>query len=129
MEKNSSMPETFVVNLEKVMSNGNVVENNMIEYIDVNLVGHFNNLPQLQIVTIDGWCIMSGYNNLYNLGFILRAIVNLLEISEEDGLSISKIRNIPIRVILAHENGPCIGFGHFKKDKFVFISDLLKLES
>lgn len=107
------------------------IANNVIKNIDVNTIAHFGNTTCFEIICEDV-CPMSCYNNTRNLGFILRAFIELFELSEEDGLRISEIRNIPCRLIFESKNGciwgsKCIGFGHFMKDKFVFVEDFAKI--
>lgn len=75
---------------------------------------------------------MSCRNNLQNLGYILRAFIEFFELSEEDGLRITQIKDIPYRLIFESKNGctwgsKCIGFGYFMKDKFVFVDDFAKI--
>ena len=75
---------------------------------------------------------MSGYHNTPNLGYILKAFIELFDLSEEDGLRIDEIKNIPCRLIFESKNGRiwgsrCIGFGHLMKDKFVFTDDFAKV--
>ena len=76
---------------------------------------------------------MSMYNNTQNLGYVLKTFVEFFELSEEDGLRISEIQNIPCRLVFESTNGctwgsKCIGIGHFMKDKFVFVQDLAKVD-
>lgn len=107
------------------------VVNNIIKNIDVNTIAHFNNTTCFEIMC-DCVCPMGVYNNTQNLGFILQAFIKLFDLSEEDGIRISEIKNIPCRLIFESKNGciwgsKCIGIGHFMKDKFVFIEDFVKL--
>lgn len=64
---------------------------------------------------------MCSYNNIGNLGYVLRAFIELFDLSEEDGLCLTEIKRIPCRLIFEGEGGwgsKCIGFGHYMKDKF-----------
>lgn len=97
---------------------GFTIENNIIERIDVNCIGHFGNTISFEIICKD-CCPYSGYDNSENLGTIVKAFLELFDISEEDGIRLSKIKNIPCRIIINSNNRIC-GFGHFMKDKFVF---------
>lgn len=110
---------------------GHSVENNIIEKVTVNIIGHFGNCPCFEI-----WCSnvspMSDYNSRQNLGYILAAFVELFDIAEEDGLRLDKIRNVPCRLIFEGEGGwgsKCIGFGNFMKDKFVLTADFAKIDA
>ena len=104
------------------------IENNIIEKISVNIIGHFANCPCLEI-----WCSnvlpMSDYNSRQNLGYILSAFVELFDIAEEDGLRLEKIRNVPCRLIFESKGARCIGFGSFMRDKFVLTADFAKIDA
>lgn len=102
------------------------IKNNIIESVDVNTVAHFGNVTCLEILC-KNVCPMSSYNNTYNLGLIIRALIKLLGISREDGLRLSEINNIPCRLVFEDENAwgsRAVGIGHWMEDKFVLISDL-----
>lgn len=121
--------EDIIKTKEQIKEMGHLIENNMIEYVDVNTIAHFGNVTCFEIVC-SNICAMSSYNNLRSLGFIIKAFIELLDLSEEDGLRLSKIKNIPCRLIFEGQGGwgsKCIGFGHFMKDKFVFVDDFAKI--
>jgi hypothetical protein len=108
------------------------VANNIITHIDVNTIAHFGNTTCFEIACSDVYP-MSCYNNTKNLGYILKAFIEFFELSEEDGIRIRDIKNIPCRLIFESTNGctwgsKCIGIGHFMKDKFIFIQDLAKVD-
>ena len=106
------------------------IQNNIIEKIDVNTIAHFGNVTCLEV-----WCTnicpMATYNNTHNLGFIIKSLIELLEIEQEDGLRLSAIKNIPCRLVFNDDKcswgSKCIGIGHFMYDKFVLIEDLVKI--
>jgi hypothetical protein len=107
------------------------IVNNIITHIDVNTIAHFGNTTCFEIACKDVYP-MSCYNNTQNLGYILKAFIEFFELDEEDGLRLSDIKNIPCRLIFDSTNGcpwghKCIGIGHFMKNKFVFIQDLVKV--
>lgn len=107
------------------------IDNNIITHIDINTIAHFGNLTCFEIGCTNVYP-MSCYNNTQNLGYILRAFIEFFELSEEDGIRITEIKNIPCRLIFESKNGctwgsKCIGIGHFMKDKFVFIEDFAKI--
>ena len=121
--------EDIIKTKEQIKEMGHSIENNMIEYVDVNTIAHFGNVTCFEVVC-SNICAMSSYNNLRSLGFIIKAFIELLDLSEEDGLRLSKIKNIPCRLIFEGQGGwgsKCIGFGHFMKDKFVFVDDFAKI--
>ena len=107
------------------------IVNNIIANVNINTIAHFGNSTCFEIACNDVYP-MSCYNNLQNLGYILRAFIEFFELSEEDGLRITQIKNIPCRLIFESKNGcawgsKCIGFGHFMKDKFVFTEDFARI--
>jgi hypothetical protein len=107
------------------------IVNNIITNIDVNTIAHFGNATCFEIACKDV-CPMSCYNNTQNLGYLLKAFIEFFELSEEDGLRVSEIKNIPCRLIFDSKDGctwgsKCIGIGHFMKDKFMFIQDLARV--
>ena len=106
---------------------GHKIENNLIEYVNINTVAHVGNLTSFKI-ECSNVCPMSRYNNINNLGYVLRAFIELFDLSKEDGLRLTEIKNIPCRLIF--EDGPfsrCIGFGHFMKDKFVLTKEFARV--
>lgn len=105
---------------------GYSIENNILKEIDVNVIAHFGNTTCLELFCRDV-SIMRTYNNLSNLGYLIKALVEFLEIEEEDGKRISSIKNIPIRIII--NNSTCVGFGHFMKNKFVLTDDFAKIDN
>lgn len=111
---------------------GHAIDNNIITHIDVNTIAHFGNTTCFEIACTNVYP-MSCYNNTHNLGYILKAFIEFFELSEEDGLRIGDIKNIPCRLVFESTNGciwgsKCIGIGHFMKDKFVFVQDLAKVD-
>lgn len=108
---------------------GHSVENHIILKVDINTIAHFGNCTFFEIIA-DNVCPMCGYNNTSNLGFLVKSFIDLMEISEEDGLCLSKIKNIPCRLVFEKQGGwggKCIGFGHFMKDKFVLTEEFAKI--
>ena len=106
---------------------GYKIENNIIEDLDVNTIAHFGNLTCFEIGCSNVYP-MSCYNNIDNLGYIIRAFIELFDLSEEDGLRLTKIKNVPCRLIFEGGYGSrCVGFGHFMKDKFVFTEEFAKV--
>lgn len=115
---------------EEVEKLGCCVENNVIDYIDINTIAHFGNVTCLEVVC-SNVCPMCTYNNTGNLGYLLRAIIELLDISREDGLRLREIKGIPCRLVFNGTGNTwgskCIGIGNFMKNKFVLIEDLVKI--
>lgn len=112
-----------------IITDGNSIENNIIETVDINVIAHFGNCSCFEITCSNVGCFQ-GYNNTQNLGFLIRAFYNLFELNEEDGLRLSRVKQIPCRLIFEGEGGlgsKCIGFGHFMKNKFVYSKDFAKI--
>ena len=113
-----------------IITDGNIIENNIIEIVNINVIAHFGNCPTFEITCSNVGCFQ-GYNNTQNLGFLIRAFYNLFDLNEEDGLRLNEIKKIPCRLIFEKEGGwgsKCIGFGHFMKNKFVYSKDFAKID-
>ena len=127
--KRSENANNIIKTKSQIEEMGYGIENNIIERVDVNCIGHFGNLVTLQIVCKNVWA-MSGYNNTANIGFIIKRLVELLDLTQEDGVRLSEIKNVPIRAVYSDSNcsfgSKCVGIGHFMKDRFVLIEDLAK---
>lgn len=103
------------------------IENNILKSIEINLIAHFGNIATLEMFFED-CCLFSGYNLGATIPFILKSIIEILDLSEEDGLRISQIKNVPVRIVLQGNGlGKVIGFGHFMKDRFVLAEDLIEI--
>ena len=73
---------------------------------------------------------MSSYNNTRSLGYLIKAFIELFDISNEDGLRLTDIKNIPCRLVFNGKNSwgsKCIGFVHFMKDKFVLTKEFAEV--
>ncbi len=114
---------------QELKSSGYSVENNIIKSIDVDIIAHFGNCTCFEIICTDRH-LMGVYNNTKSLGFLIRAFVELFDLSREDGIKLTSIKNVPCRLVFDGEpswGAKCIGFGHFMKDKFVLIEDFVKI--
>ncbi len=110
---------------------GHSIENNIIEKVTVNIIGHFGNCPCFEIQCNDVFP-MHDYNTRQNLGYIMAAFVELFGVDEENGIRLEEIRNIPCRLVFEGAGGwgsRCIGFGNFMKDKFVLTADFAKIDA
>ena len=109
-------------------ANGYSVENNIIEKVDVNVIGHFDNYATLKIMC-SNIVPYSCVNNTKNLGEMIRFLVEFLEVEKEDGIGISEIKDVPVRLVFdgdgrnGHWGEKAIGIGCFMKDKYVLFSD------
>ena len=120
-----------IIKTEKeIKETGHTIENNIIEEVNINTIAHFGNTTCFEILC-SNVCAMGYYNNTRNLGYMIRAFIELFDLSEEDGIRLSEIKNIPCRIICEGQGGwgsRCIGFGHFMKDKFVLTDDFAKID-
>ena len=107
-------------------ADGHQIDNDMVRGADINVIGHFGNVVSLRIWT-DNCCIIDDYNNTKNLGLIIHAVTELLDLTTEYGYSFNKIKDVPIRIISDGWGSKVLGFGHFMKDRFVYTEDLLKI--
>ena len=105
---------------EEIIKNNHKIENNVIKKVEVDVVAHFGNCPTFEIICSNVYAL-SGYSHFDNLGFVIHAFYELFNISREDGLRLSDIKNLPCRIIV--QGSRCIGFGHSIEDKFVYSDD------
>lgn len=107
------------------------IENQLITRVTVNIIAHFGNITSLEIYC-GNIVPYKNRNNLNNIGFVIRQLVELLNLSKEDGLRLDEIRNVPCRLI--YKENECgdkiyIGIGNFSKDKFILFEDLAYVSS
>ena len=107
------------------------VENNIINSIDINIIAHFGNIPCLTIMC-ENIVPYGTYNDIARIGYLLKALVELFGVDNEDGVMLSKLKNIPCRIVFegngkSHWGEKAVGIGHYMKDKFVLFEDFNKL--
>lgn len=103
------------------------IENNMLEAIEINVIGHVGNLTTLEIF-FSNCCLFSQYNLGNLIGTVLKVIFEVLELTEDNGLRLSKVKNVPVRIVSENSWGSkVIGFGHFMKDRFVLVEDVIAI--
>ena len=119
--------EDIIKTKQELIDRGYTIENAMLEYMDVDIIGHFGNATTFSIVT-NCCCIFSSY---YNMGSILseviKCVVEVLNLSEEDGLHLSEVKNIPIQIVSKGWGSKVEGFGYFIGDRFVMVNDVIAL--
>lgn len=99
------------------------IENNIITKLDIDIIAHFGNTVSL--VMDCRYCRpLPLYNSTANIGYVIRRLVEFLDIEREDGITLSQIKNIPIRIV--YDGNKTIAFGHFMDDKFITIEDLME---
>jgi len=128
----SSGAAWFEQNGKFLDTKGMSAENNILKKIDINVIAHFGNAVSLELMC-ENICPYSCYNNTKNIGILIRALIEFFDLSEEDGLRVSMIRNIPIRVVFdgtntTHWGEKAIGIGHYMKDKYILFSEFSKLD-
>lgn len=129
--KKSENANNIIKTKSQIENMGYGIENNIIERVDVNCIGHFGNCVTFEI-RCKNVCAMCHYNNTVNLGFIIKKFIELMGLTKEDGIRLSDIKNIPCRIVYEDPNcswgAKCVGIGHFMEDKFVLVDDLAKFE-
>lgn len=113
--------EELVKTRREVEDLGCEIENDIIRSVDVRVIAHFGNITCF-VVRCDNVTPMSSYNNTKNLGYVIQAFIKLFDLSKEDGVDLSEIKDVPCRLV--YSEGRCIGVGHFMKDRFVLTADL-----
>ena len=111
----------------KIEKDGHQIDNEMIGGAAINVVGHVGNAVSLNVWT-GCCCLLHDWNNTDNLGYIIKALVELFDLTEEDGVDFcKKMENLPVRIASDGWGTKVIGFGHFMKDQFVYTADFLKI--
>lgn len=121
--------DNITLSLQDIKEKGYGVENNIVSF-ELSVIGHFGNSVSLVLMG-ENIILYSGYNNTANIGFIIQYLVELFDISREDGIYLSEMKDIPVRLIVDSPDcswgSRCVGVGNFMKDKFVLFDALAKL--
>lgn len=117
--------EEIIKTRREVEDLGCEIENDIIRIVDVRVIAHFGNVVCF-VVGCDNVTPISSYNNTGNLGYVIQAFIKLFDLSKEDGVDLSEIKDVPCRLVFY--KGRCVGLGHFMKDRFVFTEDLARCE-
>ena len=107
------------------------IENNVIEDIDIRIIAHFGNTVSLDLLC-HNIRPLPLYNSTNNIGYIIRALIVLLGKEREDGINLSALKGTPIRIVFNGEtkfSGKSVAIGHYMKDQFVLIEDLMKADT
>lgn len=110
----------------ELTDDGYVIENAMLEYMDIDIIGHFGNITTFNMVT-NCCCIFSNYNMGAILSDVIKCVIEVLNLSEDNGLHLFKIKNIPIQIVSKGIGSKVAGFGGFLSDKFVLVEDVISL--
>ena len=120
-----------IIQTEKqIIADGNSIENNIITSVDIVCMGHFGNIVSLDIMA-NNCCWYSCHCNTDNIGWQIKALVELFDLTKEDGFRLTDFKNIPCRIITEGSGGwgvRIIGFGHFMKNKFVYKEDFARID-
>ena len=117
----------ILITKAEVENDGHQIDNEMIGGAQISVIGHFGNAVSLNIWT-GCCCLIHDCNNTGNLGTLIKAFVELFELTEEDGFDfVKKIKNLPVRIVSDGWGTKVIGFGHFMKDRFVYTEDFLRI--
>ena len=99
---------------------GVTLGNNVVSSLELNIVAHFGNEISFKIICRN-IIPYSGYNNNSNLSDIIKDLFEVLDLSCEDGIWLSKISNVPCRLIFNEDEA--IGIANFMTDKYVLFND------
>ena len=117
----------ILITKAEVENDGHQIDNEMIGGAEISVIGHFGNMVSLNVWT-GCCCLIQGNNNTSNLGILIKAFVELFDLTEEDGLNfLKKIKDLPVRIVSDGWGSQVIGFGHFMKDRFVYTEDFLRI--
>lgn len=106
------------------------IENNIIEKIDVVVTGHFGNTVSVDMLC-ENICPLGLYNTTENIGYILRALIDIFDKENDNSVSIKALEGTPIRLVFNSNSSwgsKAVAIGHFMKDRFVLIDDLMKIQ-
>lgn len=115
--------------IEKQLENC-CLENNIIKEIDVVVTGHFGNCVSVTMLC-ENICPLPLYNSTANIGFILRALIEIFDKENDNSVNIKKLEGTPIRLVFDGKNpwgSKVVAIGHYMKDRFVMIDELMKIE-
>ena len=116
----------ILITKAEVENDGHQIDNEMIRGAEISVTGHFGNAVSLNVLT-GSCCLLHDCNNTENLGILIKAFVELFELTEEDGFIFTKIKDLPVRIVSDGWGTKVIGFGHFMKDRFVYTDDFLRI--
>ena len=111
---------------EEVLAQGYKITNEIIHGTDLSVIGHFGNAVSINVWT-GCCCLLHGHNNTDNIGYIIKALVELFDLTDEDGYVFKNFKEIPCRIISNGWGSKVVGFGHFMKNKFVYTDEFMKI--
>ena len=98
------------------------IKNNIISKIDIFIVGHFGNAVSLELKGKHGEDIIPTYRVERTIGYAIRDFIDFFHLSREDGIRLSALKDIPVR--LFYDDFHLLAIGDFMEDRFFLVGDL-----
>ena len=111
---------------KELINDGYTIENAMLESIDIDVIKRFGGVTTLNMIT-NCCVIFGGYNMDVILSEVIKCIVDILNLNKNESISITDIKNVPIRIVSHGLGSKVEGFGDFLSDKFVVVEDVISL--
>ena len=111
------MKEVIICDAEEVK-----IKNNIISKIDIFIVGHFGNAVSLELKGKHGEDIIPTYRVERIIGYAIRDFIDFFHLSREDGVRLSDLKDIPVRLV--YDGFRLIAIGDFMEDRFFLVRDL-----
>lgn len=111
--------------VEEIVSNC-TIENNYIKEVRILVTGHFGNTVSVGLLC-EKVSPFPLWNSTHNIGYIIRTLIEFFDKENDDPINMSVLNNTPIRLVFEN-NCKCVALGHYTKDHFVLIEDLLKIQ-
>lgn len=115
--------------LREQFDNRIYIENNIINKIDILVTGHFGNTVSLDM-QCENISPIPLWNSTHNIGYIIRNLIKIFDKEDDRSVNIKELEGTPIRIVINSDNkfsGKCVAIGHFMKDRFILIDDLMKV--
>lgn len=118
--------------IQKELQNNCRIEKSKIEDIDMIIVGHFHNCVSFEMRLTQNIFPIPLWDNTNNIGHILSVLVDILDKSRDDRQTLREaLIDTPIRIVFDSDkdwNGRVVAIGHYHKDVFFFIEDLMRFK-
>lgn len=98
------------------------IKNNIISKIDIFIVGHFGNAVSLELKGKHGEDIIPTYRVEHTIGYAIRDFIDFFHLSREDGIRLSALKDIPVRLV--YDDFRLRAIGDFMEDRFFLVGDL-----
>ena len=102
------------------------IENNYIKDVRILVTGHFGNAVSVNLLC-EGVSPFPLWNSTRNIGYVIRALIEFFDKENDNSINMSTLNGTPIRLVFEN-NCKCVALGHYTKDRFVLIEDLLKIQ-